>query len=212
MKRNIVGWAVAALVIFLFWSVSSRIQRDERQLSFSAFLSEVESGRVDRVLIEGESVVGNFTNGQGFRTVAPPQAGESFVEVLRENGVEINARATESVSWLGYIISWTPIVFTVVFLSFVMRRIGAGRSSRGWSDEQRREMKLSILYRLADAGLDVSEDEIVSALAEPGRPSADALKVEVRRALYEMLSDGTVELTPEKRFRARQGGSAGEPA
>ena len=43
----------------------------------------------------------------------------------------------------------------------------------------------------------------MSALVEPGRPAADAVRTEVRRALYEMLSDQTVELTREKKFRAK---------
>ena len=47
-----------------------------------------------------------------------------------------------------------------------------------------------------------SEDDIVSALAEPGRASADVVRANVRRALYEMVTDGTVELTREKMFRA----------
>ena len=43
----------------------------------------------------------------------------------------------------------------------------------------------------------------MSALIEPGRPAADAVRKDMRRALYEMLSEQTVELTREKKFRAK---------
>lgn len=204
MTRILVSWAAAALVIFLFWSVSSRIQREERDLNFSEFMTEVEAGTVERVIIEGDTIVGNFTDGQGFKTVAPPQVGEGFIDVLRNHGVDIRARDASSVSWVGHIISWLPILILLSFLAFFIRQLqSSSKRPQAWSDDQRREMKLSILYRLADKTNEVSEEDIVSALVEPGRPSADALRVEVRRALYEMLSDGTVELTSGKQFRAK---------
>lgn len=40
--KNLVFWRVAALTIFLFRSVSSRIQKNERQLSFSDFMAQIE--------------------------------------------------------------------------------------------------------------------------------------------------------------------------
>ena len=93
----------------------------------------------------------------------------------------------------------------MAFLVFFMRQMQSPgrRPSQAWSEEQRREMKLSILYRLAGGEQEVSEDDIVSALVEPGRPAAAAVRKDVRRALYEMLSDQTVELTREKKFRAK---------
>ena len=214
MRRTIIGWAVATLVIYLFWIVSARIQRDERVLSFSDFLTQVEGGQVARVTIQGGNIVGDLTNGQAFRTTAPLQAGENFIEALRANDVEIHAYDPNSVSWLGHFISWTPIVIMIAFLMFFMRQAqNPRRQSQAWNEDQRREMKLSILYRLAGGEQEVSEDDIVSALVEPGRPAADAVRPgrspaagvrkDVRRALYEMLSDQTVELTREKKFRAK---------
>ena len=51
--KNLMFWMVAALVIFLFWSVSSRIQKNERQLSFSDFMAQLERGHVAKVTITG---------------------------------------------------------------------------------------------------------------------------------------------------------------
>jgi hypothetical protein len=46
--RNLRFWMVATLVIFLFWSVSSRIQKNERQLAFSDFMAQLERGHIAR--------------------------------------------------------------------------------------------------------------------------------------------------------------------
>jgi hypothetical protein len=62
----------AALVIFSFWNVSSRIHKTERQLRFSEFVAQVESENVQRVTITGSNagsrIDGEFRNGQKFRT------------------------------------------------------------------------------------------------------------------------------------------------
>ncbi len=83
--KNLMFWMVAALVIFLFWSVSSRIQKDERPLSFSDFMAQLDRGHVAKVTITGTAagsqIVGEFKNGQAIRTFAPPQM-ENLVNVM----------------------------------------------------------------------------------------------------------------------------------
>ena len=202
--KNFVFWLVCAFVIFLFWSVSSRIQRDELQLGFSDFMTEVEAGRVDRVIFRGETIVGDLNDGRAFRTVAPPQAGPELIDALRAQSVTIEARDPNETSWVGHIISWLPIVIMLAFLTFFIRQLQAPRQrAQSWTEDQQREIKMSILYRLTEKGSEVSEDEIVAELVEPGRPAAETVAAAIKSILYEMVSDGTLELTPEKKFRAR---------
>ena len=203
--KNLVFWMVAALVIFVFWSVSSRIQKNERQLSFSDFMEQLEQGHVAKVTITGSAggsqIVGEFKNGQAIRTFVPPQT-EDLVNVMLDKGVEVTARDANSASWLGHIISWTPIVIMIAFMVFFMRAMsasGAGRETM--RRETRLEMKARFLHALSAAGGDLSEDEMMSVLKDSGVRRVDS--IEAQKALYQMLSDGTIVLTNEKKFRLR---------
>ena len=174
--KNLMFWMVAALVIFLFWSVSSRIQKNERQLSFSDFMAQLDRGSVAKVTITGTGagshIVGEFKNGQSIRTFAPPQI-ENLVNMMLEKGVEVNARDANSSSWLGHLISWTPIVIMIAFLIFFMRQmqgsgnraLSFGKSKAKLSSSQQKKVTFKDV-----AGVDEAKEElqeIIDFLREP---------------------------------------------
>jgi cell division protease FtsH len=174
--KNLMFWMVAALVIFLFWSVSSRIQKNERQLSFSDFMAQLERGHVAKVTITGSNagaqIGGEFKNGQSFRTFAPPQV-DNLVNNMLDKGVEVTARDANSSSWLGHIISWTPIVIMIAFLIFFMRQmqgsgnraLSFGKSKAKLSSSQQKKVTFKDV-----AGVDEAKEElqeIIDFLREP---------------------------------------------
>jgi cell division protease FtsH len=174
--KNLMFWMVAALVIFLFWSVSSRIQKNERQLSFSDFMAQLERGHVAKVTITGSNagsqIAGEFKNGQSFRTFTPPQF-ENLVNTMLDKGVEVTARDANSSSWLGHIISWTPIVIMIAFLIFFMRQmqgsgnraLSFGKSKAKLSSSQQKKVTFKDV-----AGVDEAKEElqeIIDFLREP---------------------------------------------
>lgn len=67
--------------------------------------------------------------------------------------------------------------------------------------EQRIELKLRIFYILEDQDRD--EPEIVQALSA-GQPLRQVDVVEVKKALYEMLSESTVRFTSEGKYKPRE--------
>ncbi len=173
--KNLMFWMVAALVIFLFWSVSSRIQKNERQLSFSDFMAQLDRGHVAKVVITGtgagSQIVGEFKNGQSIRTYAPPM--DNLVNVMLEKGVEVTARDANSSSWLSHIISWTPIVIMIAFLIFFMRQmqgsgnraLSFGKSKAKLSSSQQKKVTFKDV-----AGVDEAKEElreIIDFLREP---------------------------------------------
>jgi len=174
--KNLMFWMVAALVIFLFWSVSSRIQKNERDLTFSDFMAQLERGHVAKVTITGtgagSQIIGEFKNGQSIRTFAPPQM-ENLVNVMLEKGVEVSARDANSSSWLGHIINWTPIVIMIAFLIFFMRQmqgsgnraLSFGKSKAKLSNSQQKKVTFKDV-----AGVDEAKEElqeIIDFLREP---------------------------------------------
>jgi hypothetical protein len=154
---------------------------------------------VDRVIITGDAIVGDLTTRQAFRTVAPPQAGRQFIETLRVHGVDIYARDFGASSWLEHVISWIPFG-VLILVAFSLRRRALRRAAPVWNEEQRRELKTSILQRLAGGEHEVSEHDIVSAIVETPLPAAKVVG-EVRDVLYEMVVDGGLDLSRNKAFR-----------
>ena len=76
-------------------------------------------------------------------------------------------------------------------------------SLEGERKEKRIETKLRIFYALSLTEKDLDEGAIISAL-EQGQPLKETDKVEVRKALYEMLSEETVRFTSDKRYKPRE--------
>ena len=174
--KNLMFWMVAALLIMLFWSVSSRIQQKEEQYTFSDFMEYVDRGNVAEVTITGSSagsqIVGTLNNGNAFRTFAPPQY-ESLVDKLLAQGVEVSARDANGSSVWAHLINWTPIIIMIAFLVFFMRQmqgsgnraLSFGKSKAKLSGSQQKKVTFKDV-----AGVDEAKEElqeIIDFLREP---------------------------------------------
>ena len=195
--KNLIFWVIATLVIFLFWSVSSRVQKTERQLRYSQFVAQVDREHVRKVTITGSNagsrIDGEFKNGQKFRTFVPPHAG-NLVTKMMEKGVEVTARDANSSSWLGHIISWTPIVIMIAFLIFFMRQMTTSPAAS--IAASRLELMARVHELLSGSDEDLSMEGI-------SRKLLDADEDELRTALYQMLREETILFTTERRYRVK---------
>ncbi len=125
--RSLAVWIVIALLLFALFSLfQGQTQRmSSSDVSYSEFLSKVDSGEVKSVTISGDSISGQYTNGTGFQTYAPQDSG--LVATLRQKGVEIKARPAGSDEFLpSLIFSWFPILLMVGVWIFFMRQMQAG--------------------------------------------------------------------------------------
>ena len=109
--RSLAVWIVIALLLFALFSLfQGQTQRlSSSDVSYSEFLSKVDSGEVKSVTISGDSISGQYTNGTGFQTYAPQDSG--LVATLRQKGVEIKARPAGSDEFLpSLIFSWLSLI------------------------------------------------------------------------------------------------------
>jgi cell division protease FtsH len=89
-SKHIALWLVLALVFLLIFSVFSKQHGREPEVVFSDFMSAVERGEVQEVIIQGHNIQGKYKNtGERFRTFAPNDP--ELVKSLREKIVKIAA-------------------------------------------------------------------------------------------------------------------------
>jgi cell division protease FtsH len=189
--RNLALWAIiAVLLIALFNLFQSPQQRGQvREVPYSEFLQEVESGRVNSVTISGDRITGTYTDSAtGFQTYSPGDA--NLVQRLENRNVTINARPdTEGQnSIFGYLISWLPMLLILAVWIFFMRQMqsGSGRAMGFGKSKAKLLTEAHGRVTFADvAGVDEAKqdlEEIVEFLRDPQKFAAPGRQDPARRA------------------------------
>jgi cell division protease FtsH len=123
--RSIIFWIAAGIVIIILYSLLQTPSAVKREINFSDFMDEVERGNINEVTITGSQLKGKFTDGQAFKSVAPPQY-DDLVKILREHDIIITVKDTSRSPWFGYLFTWFPILILILFWVFFMRQMQAG--------------------------------------------------------------------------------------
>ncbi len=121
--KNLALWLVISLVMIFLFQIFKQPERGSSSLSYSDFLSMVESGGVMQVTIQGDHITGMTSQGP-FKTFAPKDP--ELISLLRSKGVKIAAKPQEDSTWFQAIISWVPMLLLVAVWIFFMRQMQVG--------------------------------------------------------------------------------------
>ncbi len=176
MTKNLVLWVIIAMILMaVFKNFTPSDSNSAKELEYSTFLSDVKQGRVDKVVIDGRTIKGDFTNGDNFITYAPDDP--KLVDDLVTAGVTIVAQKEESPSVLMQIfISWFPLLLLVGVWIFFMRQMqgGGGRGALSFGKSRAKlltEDKNRVTF--ADvAGVEEAKEEVnelVDFLSAPAK-------------------------------------------
>jgi cell division protease FtsH len=124
--KNMAIWLVIALVLMTVFNQFSVRQPAQVPIEYSQFISELNQGRIAKVIIEGRTLRGIKSDGRRFTTYAPSDPW-LVSDLLKSGVVIVEARPEEEPSILMSIfISWFPMLLIDCSMDF-FHAANAGR-------------------------------------------------------------------------------------
>ncbi|MGD9851248.1 MAG: ATP-dependent zinc metalloprotease FtsH [Nitrospirales bacterium] len=165
--KNLLFWVFVSLfMILLFNLFTVPAQHQEDPVIFSEFMAHLEKGDVERVIIKHNNISAILRDGNRIQTYSVEYP--DLVNVLREKGVQIEAKPPEDNPWyITFLLSWGPFILFLGLWFFLMRQMQMG-GNRALSFGKSRarlltEDKKKVTF--ADvAGVDEAKEEVVEII------------------------------------------------
>jgi cell division protease FtsH len=127
--KTVVFWAVIVVAAFLLWQIiRAGPESNLHEISYSEFLSRVESESVVKVRISPSEIIGDSRDGSHFRLV-PPTSQDTMLRLLHDKNVEIWFRDAGSANWqLQLLGTWAPLILLAALWFFMIRQMQRSRS------------------------------------------------------------------------------------
>ena len=171
-SKHIALWLVLALVFLVIFSIFSKQHGRDPEIVFSEFMSSVDRGDVQEVVIQGHNLQGKYKNGERFRTFAPNDP--ELVKSLREKRVKIAAKPEEDSPWyMVLLLNWFPMLLLIGVWIFFMRQMQVGGGKAMSFGKSRAKLLTENQHRVTFsdvAGVDEAKDdlqEIIAFLKDP---------------------------------------------
>jgi cell division protease FtsH len=173
--KNLALWMVIGLVVLLLFNVFSGLsEKGGPEPSYSDFVKNVETGRVESVTMRGNLVTGRLKDGTEFRTHIVESA--DLVKLLRDRGVKITVKPPDQNPWyMTALFSWAPmLLFIGVWIFFMRQMQGGGAKALSFGKARARlisEKHNKITFSDV-AGVDEAKEElreIIEFLKDPQR-------------------------------------------
>ena len=192
--KNIGIWLVIGLVMLMLFNLVGPKESNERKISFSEFIAQIESGSLIEVTISGNQIRGvNDSNGS-FQTQAPNYP--ALFEILDRHQVRVRVEPTDKTNlFMAILNSWLPMILIIgIWLFFVRQIQGGGTRAMGFGKIRSRITNTEDNpIKFEDVqGIDESREEleeIVDFLKDPGK--FERLGGEIPRGVLLMGEPGT---------------------
>ncbi|HVS30639.1 MAG TPA: ATP-dependent zinc metalloprotease FtsH [Thermoanaerobaculia bacterium] len=123
-------WVVIIVLVFLLWSLFQTTKGASEQIAFSTFLDRVNAGQVEKVLIRGSDIRGEYKSsapgGKREFNVNAPQNYPAMLDQLKAKDVIMEFEDVKEAPFITALITWAPVLFLIGLWIFFMHQMQAG--------------------------------------------------------------------------------------
>ncbi|MEP6934469.1 MAG: ATP-dependent zinc metalloprotease FtsH [Nitrospirota bacterium] len=165
--KNILFWVVVGLFMILLFNLFSVPHHEpEEDVIFSDFMTKLDKGEVERVIIKSSHISAILRDKTRIRTYSVEYP--ELVQVLRDKGVQIEAKPPDESPWyITFLVTWGPFVLFLGLWFFLMRQMqmggnkamSFGKSKARLLTEERKKVMFADV-----AGIEEAKDEVLEII------------------------------------------------
>ncbi|HEY5162021.1 MAG TPA: ATP-dependent zinc metalloprotease FtsH [Terriglobales bacterium] len=162
--KTVVFWLVIVLSGVLLWQVVKAGGTGAKQVekNFSEFMAQVDQGNVLDVSVNGTEVTGHLKDKTAFHSIVPPNYSDMY-KILRDKGVNITVKDTQSGSWPTWLLNLAPLILLGALWFIMIRQMQTG-GNKALSFGKSRARLLSMQQKKVTfkdvAGVDEAKEEL----------------------------------------------------
>jgi cell division protease FtsH len=178
LMKNFVVWALIAVAVLVLFSQFVPRSAPVSEVSYSSFLEEVRNGRIDSVVLQGDTISGVRKDRSTFELYNPETDNTALIGSLAKANVSIIGRAPKQPNFLSQLIlQLAPALLLILVFAWMLRQMQGGSSGRGAMSFGKSRARLlsedQVAVTFADvAGVDEAKQEvgeIVDFLKDPSK-------------------------------------------
>jgi cell division protease FtsH len=179
LMKNFVVWALIAVAVLVLFSQFVPRATPAPEVSYSTFLDEVRGGRIETVVLQGDTIAGTRKDSSKFELYNPETDNTALIGALEKSNVTVIGRAPKQPNFLTQLVlQLAPALLLILVFAWMLRQMqGGGAGGRGAMSFGKSRARLlsedQVNVTFADvAGVDEAKTEvgeIVDFLKDPSK-------------------------------------------